>query len=242
MDFRRRRYISSGNGGSTLLDGLEAYWKLDEIAGNALDPVNSYDGTLINSPTQNSTGKVGTAYVFDRTSLESTDHGTIVGNVLLNDLTISVWVYVSVLPSTPGKKYGVFGNWGGEKPYFHLQLYQTDRVWFTHNFTGANIETTSNSAINVSTWYHIVIRMDRDGTTSMYVNNVLQTSTHDISGDSGTSITNSNTFSIGKIGNALADRYFDGTIDEVGLWYRLLTPDEITLLYNSGNGITYPFT
>jgi len=30
-------------------------------------------------------------------------------------------------------------------------------------------------------------------------------------------------------------------IDEVGFWTRVLTEDERTALYNSGDGITYPF-
>jgi hypothetical protein len=34
---------------------------------------------------------------------------------------------------------------------------------------------------------------------------------------------------------------FDGLIDEIGLWRRVLTADERTQLYNGGNGLTYPF-
>ena len=35
--------------------------------------------------------------------------------------------------------------------------------------------------------------------------------------------------------------YFDGLVDECGIWSRALTTDEVTSLYNSGNGFTYPF-
>jgi len=35
---------------------------------------------------------------------------------------------------------------------------------------------------------------------------------------------------------------FDGNIDEVGIWDRILTTDEITELYNAGAGLAYPFT
>jgi hypothetical protein len=34
---------------------------------------------------------------------------------------------------------------------------------------------------------------------------------------------------------------FIGSIDEVGIWKRALTADEVTTLYNSGDGLTYPF-
>ena len=36
--------------------------------------------------------------------------------------------------------------------------------------------------------------------------------------------------------------FFDGIIDEVGIWSRVLTGAEVTTLYNSGNGIQYPFS
>jgi hypothetical protein len=32
-----------------------------------------------------------------------------------------------------------------------------------------------------------------------------------------------------------------GVIDEVGIWKRALSASEITTLYNSGSGTTYPF-
>jgi len=37
-------------------------------------------------------------------------------------------------------------------------------------------------------------------------------------------------------------RYFDGLIDCVGIWKRVLSAAEITALYNGGAGLAYPFT
>ena len=34
---------------------------------------------------------------------------------------------------------------------------------------------------------------------------------------------------------------FEGEIDELGIWSRVLTADEVTELWNGGAGITYPF-
>ena len=36
------------------------------------------------------------------------------------------------------------------------------------------------------------------------------------------------------------EQYFDGLIDEVGLWRRVLTAQERTDLWNGGAGLTYP--
>jgi hypothetical protein len=47
-------------------------------------------------------------------------------------------------------------------------------------------------------------------------------------------------FAIGATGNAID--LLDGAVDEVGFWKRVLTAQERTALYNSGLGLTYPFT
>jgi hypothetical protein len=35
--------------------------------------------------------------------------------------------------------------------------------------------------------------------------------------------------------------FFDGTIDEVGIWNRSLSSSEVSELYNGGSGASYPF-
>jgi hypothetical protein len=36
--------------------------------------------------------------------------------------------------------------------------------------------------------------------------------------------------------------FYNGYLDEVGVWSRALTSSEVTQLYNSGLGLQYPFT
>jgi len=43
------------------------------------------------------------------------------------------------------------------------------------------------------------------------------------------------------IGNAGTGRAADGYIDEVGIWNRALNSTEVAELYNSGDGLPYPF-
>ncbi|GAG82964.1 unnamed protein product, partial [marine sediment metagenome] len=47
-------------------------------------------------------------------------------------------------------------------------------------------------------------------------------------------------FNIGS--QAGSDRWWDGKIDEFGIWEKELTPAEILILYKAGNGTAYPFT
>ncbi|HKQ39583.1 MAG TPA: LamG-like jellyroll fold domain-containing protein, partial [Verrucomicrobiae bacterium] len=35
--------------------------------------------------------------------------------------------------------------------------------------------------------------------------------------------------------------FLNGRLDSISIWKRLLTPSERTRLYNSGNGLDYPF-
>jgi hypothetical protein len=50
-------------------------------------------------------------------------------------------------------------------------------------------------------------------------------------------VTGASDFNIGR--RQAGDFYTDGLIDQVGIWKRKLTSDEITYLYNSGNGRSY---
>jgi hypothetical protein len=61
----------------------------------------------------------------------------------------------------------------------------------------------------------------------MYVNGVAQTDTEDISAHSAVDVTNNNTFAIGRIGSTLSGHYFTGSIDDVFLWTKALTSDEV---------------
>jgi len=50
-------------------------------------------------------------------------------------------------------------------------------------------------------------------------------------------------FTLGAIySGGTPEGFFDGMIDEVGVWSRLLTSDEVTTLYNAGAGLSYPFS
>jgi hypothetical protein len=44
------------------------------------------------------------------------------------------------------------------------------------------------------------------------------------------------------MGEGIATQLFKGKIDELGLWDRLLTSNEISTIYNNGNGLSYPFS
>jgi hypothetical protein len=91
------------------------------------------------------------------------------------------------------------------------------------------------AALSATTWYHVVFT--QSGTTkSIYVN-------------AGTPTTATATYTGAQTGEVMwigvdhggASNFFDGTMDEIGFWGKALSDDEVTALYNSGNGVSYPF-
>ena len=66
---------------------------------------------------------------------------------------------------------------------------------------------------------------------------VWKNNSHDGSADFGKAMkTGASTFRLGGV-----TLPWNGSIDEMGVWNRILTPTEIGQLYNSGNGLAYPF-
>lgn len=57
----------------------------------------------------------------------------------------------------------------------------------------------------------------------------------------GSPVASSDDYMIGRRNNAADYYYHNGDIDEVGFWSRWLSNDEISALYNSGAGLSYPF-
>ena len=227
----------SGPGGgavSTLYDNLIAAWGLNEASGpDVYDYTTTYDGTAQNTPTFAQTGKVNDAISFASGSSEYIDFGTSFWDPGTSDMTVAGWVQFS----TTSLNGGIVGNWG-TPPYWYVRMHGDDRLYAVVNFNtpDANLETISNSALTIDTWYHFIYELDRSGNASLYLNNVLQTDIDDISGKAADNIANANNHQIGSIGNNPGGYYMDGILDAIQVWSRILTSDERAENYNSGNG------
>lgn len=204
---------------SPLLTGLAAYYKLDESSGNALDAVGAHNGT-VTSATQNVTGKINTCYTFNGSS-SNINIGTV--------STSSVFTYAAWIKTSSATYQCIIAGKGigSGSTYF--------RVNNTGNLGLANADNVfiGGSAANVNTgsWIYVAVTYNSSGTYVFYVN-----------GTASGSGTNLQTFSFGNYSIGLqGNEYFNGQIDEVGIWNRVLTSTEITTLYNSGMGKSYPF-
>lgn len=89
--------------------------------------------------------------------------------------------------------------------------------------------------MSTGTFYHAVVTYVGSGNAwILYLNGT----TYNASG--ATPNTSVAAMAIGKniVNNV---QYFNGSIDEVGIWSRELTSGEVTSLYNAGAGLQYPF-
>ena len=98
---------------------------------------------------------------------------------------------------------------------------------------GFNANVASNSSLSAGTMYMVTVTFDGSGNIKYYLNGS--------TAGTATLATINTTADNGEIGHGW-DGYFNGSIDEVGIWDRELTSTEVTDLYNSGDGLQYPFT
>ena len=222
---------------SQLLTDLLAYWTLDESSGNALDASgNNYSGTPAGGVTHGATGKIGNAYDFEFDDLGYLNFGNTLGSLFeTQDLSVSFWINVE----SQSGNHGIIGTWNGENAWWIYTASGT--ITAALNWGGSNYLTTSNSAISTGAWHHIVFTVDRDGYTKLYIDGAVQNSSIDISAGAGSNLHTTNQFDIGTWGDQYTGTCFDGIIDEVGIWTRVLSATDVSTLNNSGNGKTYPF-
>jgi hypothetical protein len=227
-DSSSNSFVSGGSSGggtsSNLNNGLVSYYKFD---GDANDSVGSNDGT-VSGATQTSSGKINQAYSFDGNN-DYITYGDILNSTFItNTFSISCWVYITDYTDGDGYHGMIINKWHTSDSSDNAFILYCDGSW---NTNGADTAFTQPS---LNTWHHIVVTMD-GGTAKIYLDGSLDaTGTgHDC---------NTTTYPL-RIGNLWNNAYdFTGTIDEVGIWSRALTSQEVSELYNSGAGLSYPFT
>jgi len=206
---------------------LLAYYKLDETSGtNVEDSVNGYNGTN-DGATVNQVGKIERAYNFDgNDKIYNTD-------TILNSpyVTVSGWVNADTWGSANdliGKRNIVSGS------YWEIRMGAT-QTYLVSARTAGDGSVGSTTAPILNEWIMVTGVFNETG-LYLYFDGVLNNS-----------VINTNALSAGGYGNltigyqdeGVGRYYFNGTIDEVGIWNRTLSQSEITQLYNSGSGLTY---
>lgn len=208
-----------------LSTNLVTYWKLDESSGNAADSVGS--NTATNSNVTYGTGKINNAAVFNGSNAAFTF--TTVPVTGSSSFSVSLWLKGGSLVS--GMTALHFGT-DASNQAFTVYLDASSKI--AANFTGGGGQVTATTSLSTSVFQMYTVTYDGNN-VRLYVNGTLEnTSSSYTSANIGTT----NKF-IGKYAGSV--NWWNGSIDEIGMWSRALSGSEITQLYNSGNGNQYPF-
>jgi hypothetical protein len=215
-----------------LKKNMISFWELEEVSGKRVDAHGTNDLTDNNTVTQ-TTGKVNFAGQFTRANLEYLSLPSANTTLRLSsDFSWCAWVYLDSLPGG-SELYNVIDR----AQNYSLDVPGTTLVFrFYYIDSGAivrsrNATTFGTPAIN--TWYFI------------YFDYTFSTMTSRISVNNG--VLDSSTFSTSpnvvaaefRLGDRANVRHWNGRIDQVGVWSRVLTESEIEWLYNKGNGRAY---
>jgi len=212
---------------ANLTTDLVSYYDFEEASGDLKDKVGTLDLTS-GSVTYQQTGVVDYGQYFTKSS----GYSSAATGLPLTDFTYSIWFKSAVIDGeflnpfifsiTNASAY--FGLWIHSTPSGN-----TNKVEITYN--GTTEVTTIDGTSNAS-YQHLVITQTNSN-IKYYLNGSLLDNFNvtELTGDS-TNI---------YLGQSSSSHEYKGDMDEFGIWNRVLTSTEITELYNSGAGLTYPF-
>jgi hyaluronoglucosaminidase len=217
----------------TLLNNLVAYWKLNETSSTRFDSTSNNNDLTDNNTVGSVTGKIGNAADFNGTNYLSAPNNATFSPT--GHFTITAWVR----PQSSGSFAGIAGVWhftSVNDRQWVLYLRNDSTVAFGVSANGVNDFTEfSPIVLSVGTWY--LLAAGWDGSNIFLSINAGTPITTAFAGPIYSGATNP--FEVGAYDGGA--NLIDGRIDEIGLWHRALTAEEIDLLFNSGSGLTYPF-
>lgn len=229
-----------------ITNGLVAYWPLDTVIGSKTpDLVSGFDMTLVNMTAANNvvSGKWGNAMKFDNAShtlLQRIDNpGEALPIYKSPDFSISMWVNGAA--NQTDRRIWSEGSTTSNNQLFNLGTAHTGADGTLDSYirtdTGATADHKYTTALVFDdTWHQIVYVQRQAGTavsSSLYINGVL-----DPIALAPMKPLTLNTTTIGGILRSSASSWFSGLIDEVAVWTRALSPEEIQILQTTS--ITNP--
>jgi len=213
---------SQPQGTGRLDSGLAGYWKLDENTGTSASDAstNGNTGTLTNGPTW-TTGQIGSAVDFDGVDDYVTAAGSTSSANITGPLTVSAWIK----PGTNSGNQYIVGKWNGATLLNYLLRVNTSGTTVTFFVGDGNVDNGASGTVSVGAWSHVVGLWDGVD-TKIYINGVFvaKAATPLPPDASGTSLF------FGQ-GSGSGGGPYNGDLDEVRVYNRALSADEVGQLY-----------
>ena len=245
LDAKRIRGLSYS---AISLTGLKAYYNLDEASGDCINSASSIGSTdaisnfdlTVTGATQNVTGKIDKAVSFTGNNEAQADDSALTDTAFISNTgaiwTICLWVK---LDNRVGDQawLSTTGLGSGDNGIFFRMMNTAGGVYCKFGTGGGTIlggTTTTQVIPDATDWHFVVAQYDYQvGTTNVSVDN----GTFEAVATSETISDTTTPYQRLMLGNSPElDNDLNGDLDEVSIWNRILTADEITKLYNAGNG------
>jgi hypothetical protein len=225
---------------AAIKDGLTAHWAFDESGGTvaADTSTNANHGTLHNFPADNSqwaAGRIGHALQFRGPASGDYVHVATYPKPATN-LTVAAWVWADARPLWAS----IAKNWGnGVAGQFHFGLTASDGdlSCYLSTAAGATPNQREGVPLPLGSWQHLAFTAD--GTTLKLYRNGAQVGSTTYSG--GLVASPMSALGIGvKLNDAgtapdsSAPGFWQGKLDDLGLWNRALNTAEISAVVAAG--------
>ena len=224
-----------------LLDGIAAYWKLNEASGTRFDKTSNHNDLTDNGGVSQGPGATATFQASAAFTSASTQYLSISPNPDISfagtDFTFAGWVKYTANGCIVAKEQ----DSSTREFRCDISIGGGDIRWIIFDSSGSVIAQVNSPIIggldDAGTWFHLILYWDSvNGVAGIQIND----GSPDESSPAAVSI--SNTSALLTFGAQFTSpQYFDGDLDEFGFWKRLLTSSEKARLFNNGLGLTYPF-
>ncbi|HPP16893.1 MAG TPA: prepilin-type N-terminal cleavage/methylation domain-containing protein [Candidatus Paceibacterota bacterium] len=197
-------------------------WSFEEGGGTiaADSSGNNSNGTLMSGPTWTN-GQVGGALSFDG----SDDYVDINHNSTLMPLSITVEGWIKFNPTETGSWMLIDKGAGGNAGVYYLYSDNLSGCrWTIYGPTGTRYDAAYSMNFIPNNWYHLVGTFNASSSAmNLYINGELKSTTNN-------AVLGSNTSNV-FLGRYVAGYYLDGLIDEVRIYNRALSAEEIKRHY-----------
>ena len=225
--------LTSGVLAIDLREGIIGYWSADQYTGTTIISEFGVNGSVSNTSVLGGEGIIGEGLDFT-----TGNHHAILGTDYpdFEFVTLNTWIKFPATvkadshpifferPSGSGAlRFGIIMRRGGTGDTF---------TFWVHNPT---LSTQVDLTEYVDEWVMATINFNSTSQTAkFYLNAEEVASINDIE-----VIETEGSYLYAGWRKASTQSYYDGLTDEIGLWNRTLTQEEITLLYNEGEGLPF---
>jgi hypothetical protein len=226
-------FVDRGSGSNTIADVIIPF------DGNTVNDQsgNNNNGTLHDNESDgfNSNGKHGVGYEFDGVN-DYIEMPTI-GNLFNSDFSYSIWVYIPSETRTEDVSFfnvrNFDDNGAGDHRAGHIVLQSDDNIRFECKGDGDNVllEKTKNLSITKDVYLHFVVSK-RGNEFRFYYNGEEQADMRITT--SGSTAIDDNNISLGRLNSNTVTGYFKGRVDELMIFDRALSFNQIKSVYDNG--------